>query len=477
MRQISRLPSGPPVPAIDFGSVFCHLCRVAPKEYIMIKTLAAVVAAGLLLPAASTADVRAFAGATLITVEGPEIPDGVLVIENGTIRTVGARSAVRIPDGAEVVELDRDSVIMPGIVDTHSHVGEVAGGDRSAPIQPEARALDSINVRSSGFKRALAGGITSVNVMPGSGLLISGQTIYLKLRDGDQVMDLAYRFDDGSPAGGLKMANGTNPIGDSPFPGTRAKSAALVRSAYIKAIEYAGKVASAETAADMPPRDLAMEALTEVLSGKRMIHFHSHRHDDLLTAIRLRDEFGFRMVLHHTSEAWRVADRIAAAGVPVSLIMVDSPGGKLEALELKPGSAPALEQAGASVAFHTDDWVTDSRHFLRMAAMGVRAGMSRDAALEALTQVPAEMLDIGDRVGSLVPGKDADFVILSGDPFSVYTRVHETWVEGKKRFDLDDPEDRLVAEGGLNALTDDDGAGHIHGQGPHRVHAGQGAGR
>jgi len=443
----------------------------------MKKILAAAFAAGLLLPLASAADVRAFAGATLITIEGPEIPDGVLVIENGKIRTVGARNAVRIPDAAEVVELAPGSVIMPGIVDTHSHVGEVAGGDRSAPIQPEVRALDSINVRSSGFKRALAGGITSVNVMPGSGLLISGQTIYLKLRDGNHVLDLAYRFDDGSPAGGLKMANGTNSIGDPPFPGTRAKSAARVRSAYIKAIEYAEKVAAAETESDLPPRDLAMEALTEVLSGKRMIHFHSHRHDDLLTAIRLRDEFGFRMVLHHTSEAWRVADRIVAAGVPVSLIMIDSPGGKLEALQLQASSAPVLEQAGAKVAFHTDDWVTDSRYFLRMAAMGVRAGMSRDAALVAMTQAGAEMLDIGDRVGSLMPGKDADFVILSGDPFSVYTRVQQTWVEGIKRFDLDDPEDRLVAEGGLNALTDDDGAGHIHGQGPHRNHAARGARR
>lgn len=443
----------------------------------MNKLLIAAFAAGMALSATAPAETRAFAGATLITIDGPEIPDGVLVIEDGQIRTVGARAAVRIPDDADVVELAPGSFIMPGIVDTHSHVGEVSGGDRSAPIQPEARALDSLNVRSSGIKRALAGGITSVNVMPGSGHLISGQTIYLKLREGDQIMDLVYRFEDGSPAGGLKMANGTNSIGEPPFPGTRAKSAALVRSSYIKAIEYAEKLADAESEADRPARDLALEALGEVLSGKRMVHFHSHRHDDLLTAIRLRDEFGFRMVLHHTSEAWRVADQIAAAGVPVSLIMIDSPGGKLEALHLEAKSAPILERAGAKVAFHTDDWITDSRYFLRMAAMGVRAGMSRDAALTAMTQAGADMLDIGDRTGSLSPGKDADFVILSGDPFSVYTRVRETWVEGKKRFDLDDPEDRLVAEGGFNALTDDDGAGHIHGHGPHAHTGARGAGR
>ncbi|MFO7763843.1 MAG: amidohydrolase family protein [Wenzhouxiangellaceae bacterium] len=443
----------------------------------MKRLCAAVLMGGLLLSGSVAAEIRAFAGATLIPIDGPEISDGVLLIEDGRVRAAGARDAVRIPRGAKVTELEAGSVIMPGIVDTHSHVGEVSGADSSAPIQPEARALDSLNVRSSGIKRALAGGITSVNVMPGSGHLISGQTIYLKLREGDQIMDLVYRFEDGSPAGGLKMANGTNSIGEAPFPGTRAKSAALVRAAYIKAQEYAQKVANAEDEDGRPARDLGLEALNEVLSGKRVVHFHSHRHDDLLTAIRLRDEFGFRMVLHHTSEAWRVADQIAAAEVPVSLIMIDSPGGKLEALHLEAESAPVLEQAGARVAFHTDDWITDSRYFLRMAAMGVRAGMSREAALEAMTQAGADMLDLGDRVGSLTPGKDADFVILSGDPFSVYTRVLETWVEGEKRFDLDDPDDRLVAEGGFNALSDDDGAGHIHGQGPHRTHAGQGAGR
>lgn len=434
----------------------------------MRKSSLAMLAASCLLPIAALADIRAFTGASLIPIDGPEVINGVLVIEDGKIRAIGARNTVSIPHDAAVVELEPGSVIMPGIVDTHSHVGEVAGADRSDPIQPETRALDSINVRSSGIKRALAGGITSVNVMPGSGHLISGQTLYLKLREGNNVLDLAYRFDDGSPAGGMKMANGTNPMRKPPFPGTRAKSAALVRAALVQAQEYMEKQSKvygdSDSDSDRPDRDLAMEALGEVLSGKRRVHFHSHRHDDMLTAIRLRDEFGFRLVLHHTSEAWRVADEIAASDTPVSLIMLDSPGGKLEALGLDPRNAPTLEQAGAKVAFHTDDWVTDSRYFLRSAALGVRAGMSRTTALLAMTQAGADMLDLGDRVGSLTPGKDADFVILSGDPLSVYSRVLETWVEGKRRFDLTNPDDRLVAEGGLNALTDGDGAAHIHGQ-------------
>lgn len=427
----------------------------------------ALLLATCLVSGPAHAEVRAFLGATLYPIDGPPIQDGLLLVEDDTIRAIGARNDHRIPNGAEVIELPAGSVILPGLVDTHSHIGEVSGADRSAPIQPEARAYDSVDARSSGMRRALAGGITSVNIMPGSGHLISGQTIYLKLREGNTIDDLVYRFDDGAPAGGLKMANGTNSMRDAPFPGTRAKSAALVRAAYIEAQSYA----QGREGDDPPATDLGKEALTEVLSGRRVVHFHSHRHDDLLTAIRLRDEFGFRMVLHHTSEAWRVADEIAAADVPVSLIIVDSPGGKLEALNLDAESAPALEQAGAEVAFHTDDWITDSRYFLRMAAFGVRAGMSRAAALRAMTLSGAEMLDLDERVGSLTPGKDADFVILSGDPFSVRTRVLETWVEGVRRFDLDDPDDRLVAEGGANALTPGDGAGHLHGAGPHAEHS------
>ena len=414
-----------------------------------------------MLAASAHADTRAFVGATILPISSEAIEDGVLVVEDGRIAAVGPRDGTRIPDGAEIVELDAGAVLMPGIVDTHSHIGEVSGGDRSAPIQPENRALDSVNIRSSGLRRALAGGITSVNVMPGSGHLISGQTIYLKLRDGDTIEDLAYRRADGEVAGGLKMANGTNPRRDPPFPGTRAKAAALVRQAYVEAQEYARRRDEAEPGEE-PPRDLGKEILAEVLAGERVVHHHTHRHDDVVTVIRLAEEFGYEVVLHHVSDAWKVADEIAEAGMAVSLIVLDSPGGKIEALDVSMESGAALEAAGVATSFHTDDWITDSRYFLRMAAMAVRGGMSRDAALRALTIEGARQLDLEDRVGTLEPGKDADFVLLSGDPLSARTRVLETWVEGVRRFDLDDEDDRLVAEGGPGALTPDDGSGHLH---------------
>ena len=394
----------------------------------------------------------AFTGAKIIPIEGPVIAEGTLLIEGGKIRAVGAD--VSIPEGAERVDV-AGRVILPGLVDSHSHIGGVDGGDRSAPIQPDTRVLDSINVREARIQKAQAGGITTVNVMPGSGHLLSGQTLYLKLRDGMTVDDLVIKQSDGSIAGGIKMANGTNSRRDPPFPGTRAKSAALVRAEYIKAREYRDKVQqAADDPEKMPARDLSMEALVEVLEGKRIVQHHTHRHDDVLTVLRLKREFGFRVVLHHVSDAWMVADEIAAAEVPASILLLDSPGGKIEAKNVNFKSAAALERAGALVGFHTDDGVSDSRLFLRQAGLAVRAGMSRERALYGLTMANALMLDLEDRVGSLEEGKDADFLILSGDPISVYTKVLETWVEGARVFDRTDPKDRLYAVGGYGASHD-----------------------
>jgi len=396
----------------------------------------------------------AFVNAKIIPIAGPEIERGVLVIEEGKITAVGTADAVSIPADAKRIDMT-GRVIMPGLVDTHSHIGGVGGADGSAPIQPDVRILDSINVLNPGFRRAVAGGQTTVNLMPGSGHLLSGQTIYLKLRPGKTIEELFIRDAGGWAMGGMKMANGTNSMRDKPFPGTRGKSAALVREQYIKAQEYRDKIARAAGDPEkIPARDLAMEGLIEVLEGKRIVHHHTHRADDIMTVLRLAKEFGFRVVLHHVSEGWKVADEIAKAGVPCSVILVDSPGGKLEAVNLLMRTGGVLERAGAKVAFHSDDWITDCRLFLRMAALGVRAGMSREGALRAMTLSGAEMLDLGDRVGSFEPGKDADIVVLSGDPFSVYSKVLETWVEGSKVFDRTRPEDYLYAVGGYGAGDD-----------------------
>jgi len=403
---------------------------------------------------------RAFTGAHIIPIDGPEIKNGTLVIENGRIVAVGAANQVTIPRGAERHDV-KGMVIMPGLVDTHSHIGEPSGGDRSAPIQPETRVLDSINARDSGFQKAQSGGVTTANIMPGSGHLLSGQTLYVKYRDTDILDGLLILDDDGNWLGGIKMANGTNPRGAAPFPGTRAKAAALVRAEYIKAREYgAKKVKAAAAGEDEPPVNLGYDALLDAMSGKKVVHHHTHRNDDILTVLRLADEFGFRVVLHHVSDAWKVADEIAAAGASVSLISVDSPGGKLEAKDNHFKSGKALEKAGVLVGFHTDDGITDSRFFLRQAALAVRAGMSREKALFGMTLAGAQMIDLADRVGSLAPGKDADFIILSGDPLSVYTHVQETWIDGQRVFDRSNKEDRKYATGGYGASNDQ--VMHLH---------------
>ena len=405
----------------------------------------------------ASAETRAFINARIIPIAGAPIEKGTLVVTDGKIVAVGASGAVKIPGGATTIDL-AGKTVMPGLVDSHSHIGSPAGGDSSAPIQPDVRVLDAIDVRAMSIRRAQAGGITTANVMPGSGHLLSGQTLYLKLRKGNTIDDLEIQLPDGRIAGGLKMANGTNSIranGTGPFPGTRAKSAALVREQFVKAVEYRDKVRKANgDATKMPSRDLAMEALVEVLDGKRMVHFHTHRHDDIVTVIRLSQEFGFKPVLHHVSEGWKVADEIAKAGLFASVIVIDSPGGKQEALENKMSTAAVLDKAGVVVGFHTDDYITDSRIFLRSAGLAVRAGLPRDKALYAMTMAGARMLGLDSRLGSLESGKDADFIVLSGDPLSVYTHVEQTWVEGKKVFDRSVPEDRLVATGGYGMGRD-----------------------
>ena len=423
---------------------------------VLRRTFSLMLLMAILPPAASAAAERpiAFINAELIPISAAPIPAGVVVVENGKIVAVGPAATTPVPPDAERIDAT-GRVIMPGLVDTHSHVGGGYGGDASGPIQPDVRILDSINVRDSGFRKCRAGGLTTLNIMPGSGHLLSGQTVYAKLRRADTIDDLLYRDATGRILGGMKMANGTNSQKEPPFPGTRSKSAALVRQKFLKARDYRRKIDEAKgDKTKLPDRDLEMEGLLDVLEGRVVVHHHAHRADDIMTVLRLRDEFGFKVVLHHVSEAWKVAEPLAQAKAACSVIVVDSPGGKIEAMDMSLATGAVLERAGVACAFHTDDPVTDSRLFLRTAALGVRAGMSREKALEALTLAGARMLELEGRIGSLDVGKDADLVVLSGDPLSVRTKVLQTWVEGRKVFDRDDPEDRLFAVGGYGAGRD-----------------------
>ena len=413
------------------------------------------------LPAQAQEQPHVFRNATLYPISAAPIDSGVMVVQDGTIQAVGAAGSVDVPDGAVTHDV-AGKVIMPGLIDTHSHIGQVSGGDGSAALHPDVRTLDAINVRHPSLDRARAGGITTVQTLSGSGHLMSGQTTYLKLRDGNTVADL--KACDDRPVedcGGMKMANGTNPQQESgPFPQTRGHAAAMVREQFVQAQAYQRKKQRAESPAERPDRNLHMEGLIDVMEGERTVHFHTHRHDDILTAIRLSEEFDFDLVLHHASEAWKVAEEIAAADVSASIIVLDAPGGKPEADEIAYRTGRVLNQAGVDVAYHTDDPITDSRLFLRQPALGVRAGLSRSAALESVTLAGARMLGLADDTGSLEAGKDADFIVLSGNPLSVYTDIEQTWVEGQPVFDRSNPKDRDFATGGYRVY--DDAIQHVH---------------
>ena len=430
---------------------------------------------GLLAGLAHAGRTIVFTGATVHPVSGPAIEDAVLIVGvDGHIEELRSGPLGTPPQDADIIELGGRHII-PGIVDTHSHVGGGRLHESLAPVQPGISAVDAIDPSHISLARARAGGLTTINVMPGSGKLMGGQTVYLKLRESVIVDDLllckgpeAGDAEETPPdrrariCGGMKMANGTNPQGSGGNPRSRMGSAFLQRKALQEGKALAEKAAlqaQAQTegwskrkrrkaGVSAPDTDLRTTALMQIAQGERTVHFHTHRADDIVTVLRLQEEFDFRVVLQHVSEAWKVPDLLGEREAMVSLILVDSPGGKEEALELYPSNAAAMEQAGALVALHTDDPITDSRLFLRMAGLAVRGGMSEQGALAALTLNPAIMMELDDRIGSIEPGKDADLVVLSGPPLSTWTHVEQTWIEGQKVFDRSIPADRALAVGG-----------------------------
>ncbi len=427
----------------------------------------------------------AFLGARIHTAAGSVIESGTLMIDDGHIVAVGPSDQVLLPAGAKLIDAS-GRVIIPGLVDSHSHLGVYSrpaltansdGNESSDPITSVVRALDSLNPFDPGIRMANAGGITTANIMPGSANVIGGQTIYVKLRgySPEQMW-----FETPHVLGGLKMANGENPKraygGKGKAPSTRMKVAALQRTEFIKAQEYLAKweryrqklatrdqvsgTALAAGASDKkedsptpPERNIALEPLVEVLQKKRTVHFHTHRADDILTVLRLRREFGFDLVIQHGTESYKVLDEIAKEGVPISLTIPDSPGGKAEVVGFIEECAAELTKAGIKVHVNTDDPVTESRFLLRTAAITVRGGLSPDEALKTVTINPAQALKLDHRVGSLEVGKDADFAILSGEPFSAYTRVLETYIDGKRVFALDNESDRSFQTGGFASLN------------------------
>jgi len=366
-----------------------------------------------------------------------------VVVEDGRIAALGPDVAV--PEGAEVVDAG-GRWLLPGLIDAHVHLGVWEEGEGWAgqdtnemtdPVMAAARALDGINPREQGFDDALAGGITAVNINPGSGNPIGGLTVAVKTY-GRYVDEMVLR----SPSG-LKAALGENPkrvYGDQKkTPSTRLGVALILRKAFTEARNYQQKAQRSE---DPVESHLVNQALVQVLNREIPWRQHCHRADDIATAIRIAEEFGYQLVLDHGTESYLVADLVAEKGVPVLYGPLIVSRSKVEVRQRTPQAPGILDRAGVKVSIITDHPVVPIEHLITQVALAVKEGMDRDAALRAVTINPAEVMGVADRVGSLAVGKDADLVLWSGDPLELASRTLRVWIEGREVYTYDEEQRR-----------------------------------
>jgi imidazolonepropionase-like amidohydrolase len=381
--------------------------------------------------AAASAPPLAVRGDTVYTMAGEPIHDGVVLVRDGHIERVGA--ALAVPAGYREL---RARVVTPGLVDAHSVVG-LAGHlnqphdqdqlEPSAPIQPELRAIDAYDPQEKLVAWLRGFSVTTIHTGHGPGALVSGQTLVAKTRGKD--VDVAVIVRTAMVAATLGRAGQTTEEGKSP--GTRAKAIALLRAELVKAQEYARKKETAEKGKE-PERSLRLEALGAVLRREVPLLVTVQRAGDILTALRVAEEFGLRLVLDGAAEAYLVTPQIRKAEVPVILhpTMARDFG---ESENLSKETAALLRRAGIPVALQSgyESYVPKTRVVLFEAAAAAAWGLSFDEALRAITIDAARILGVGARLGSLEPGKDGDLALYDGDPFSWTTHCTGTVIEGE----------------------------------------------
>jgi len=387
----------------------------------------------------------------VMTITQGTLEKGTVLVEGGRIVAVGEE--VEIPGDAQVYDAT-GKVVMPGLIDAHCHVGifpdgigweHSDGNEMTDPITPHLRALDAVHPEDPAFKDLVTAGVTTVLTGPGSANLIGGQWVCLKTAPKASVEQMVLL----EPAG-MKMALGENPkrvYGEQKkLPSTRMGNAAALRAALVDAQNYLEKwrryeadLAQYEAKAEagdadaespkLPERDLKLDALGKVLRREMRARVHAHRADDMLTAIRIAEEFKLDLTLEHATEGYKIADILAAKGIPVTAGPILFSRVKYELKDMTPKNPGALTRAGVKVAIQTDE--TSATKYLAInAALAVREGMPEEAALRAITINAAEIIGVADRVGSLEVGKDADIVVFDGHPFDYRTVPELVLVDG-----------------------------------------------
>ena len=376
----------------------------------------------------------AFVNAHVVPVEGDPF-HGMVRVRDGRIVALGSK--ITVPAGSTVIDAE-GQWLLPGFIDAHTHVGlheeaeGWAGSDTNEltdPVTAGVRALDAINPADLAFADALSGGITTVNVNPGSGNPIGGLTVAVHTH-GRTVDEMVLR----SPSG-LKSALGENPkrvySEKKTMPSTRLGVAAVIRKAFVQAQNYQAQLADPARTAPVA-RDLTMEALVSVLDGEIPWRQHSHRADDIATAVRIADEFGYRLVIDHGTEAHLIADLLAEKGIPVLIGPLFTSRSKVELRNRSLSNPGRLAAAGVEISIITDHPVVPIAFLILQATLAVKEGLDREVALRAITVHPAKVLGVDDRVGSIEVGKDADLVVWTGDPLDVMQRATEVYIGGRQ---------------------------------------------
>jgi imidazolonepropionase-like amidohydrolase len=383
-------------------------------------------------------DLLAVKGKKVLTITNGVIKDGIILIENGKIKDVGAD--IKIPDGVKVLN---SKVVMPGLVEAHCHIGiweetigwaGSDGNEATEPATPHVRALDGIkaNADEGGLLAAVQEGITTAQVLPGSANVIGGTGVVLKTIPMTTTDEMVIR----NPSG-MKIAFGENPrrvygVEKKVMPSTRMGVAGVLRDWLQKTKNYIEKKEkNANEPEKMPEVDLKLEALEPVLKKEIPFRAHAHRADDVATAVRVCEEYDVNMSWEHATEGHRIAEWIAKKGIPAVWGPSLTSRGKWEMRELSYDTPKIMHDAGVKFAIQTDAVGSTIRFLPICAGLAVKHGLDYDYALKAITIVPADIIGVSERVGSIEVGKDADLRLLNGDPLELKTKCQKVILDGK----------------------------------------------